>query len=271
MPIIRVKFMVTKYISQAWNAYKKNFWQLAGALILLVLIPIGIILLTALPLFWNIMQFFTSAGLQTIPKLGLIEFLLDSSTQPFVGLFIVGVIFALIASIVLNAGFVRICADALKGRAKIGTMFSIARKKFWTILGANILAGIIKLIFLLVFLVPPLLELFYKAFGVATLIWFFAGLMAFILLAIFFSLVDQAVVIGNFRAIDSVKKSFLVVKENYLQFLVLVALLSIITFLISSIPIAGLILTLFFVTPITLLSYTAFYLHKTKAQKIKKR
>jgi hypothetical protein len=275
MVINKVLKMVTEYISQSLDAYKKNFWQIVGGLILILFISIGIIIVSGLPLLASFIQYYS--GISSPTAATFANFILGSGAQTAV--FVAGIIAASLASFALNAGYVKMLADALKGKAEINTIFSVARKKFWTIIGANIIAGLIVLALALVLLAPPVISvasaLSAVSNGSATLAvlgslsWFFAGLIIFVLAVLPFTLVEQAVVIGNYNAVDSVKKSFSVVKENYLQLLLLIIILVVISFIVSLVPAVGDLIGIFVVTPLTLLSYTVFYLAKTKKSKLK--
>ncbi|MFZ3077414.1 MAG: hypothetical protein WA139_03105 [Candidatus Aenigmatarchaeota archaeon] len=261
--------MVMEYISQAWDAYKRNFWQIIGGLLLVMLITFGIIIIGALPLLASFIQYY--GGVSSPTTAAFANFISDSAAQ--IAIFIAGILAAFMAAVALNAGYVKMLADSLKGKAEISTIFETAKEKFWTILGANILTLLIVSALALVLLVPPFLIMASSSIETSdvsgifavlgALLWFFAGLIIFILAVLPFTLVEQAVVIGNHGVVDSVKKSFSVVKGNYLQFLALVVILGVVSGVVSLVPLMGDLINLFVVTPIMLLSYTIFYLAKT--------
>ncbi|MFZ3077415.1 MAG: hypothetical protein WA139_03110 [Candidatus Aenigmatarchaeota archaeon] len=263
--------MVTRYLSESWDAYKRNFWQIVGGLLIITLVMSGIIIVSALPIVAKLIGYLSaSSNVQS----ALFQFLMDGGVQFSAALLVAGVIVALIISTALEAGFVRMLADALKGKAEIGVMISTAREKFWTIIGANVLAGVARFALFLVFIFPPFMAIMYESVynlsnylyapDIGTMLWFYGGLVIYMLLVLPFTLVNQAVVVGNHNAVDSVKKSFSVVKANYLQFLGLTVLVSLIAMLVAIVPVLGSLANFFVVTPVAALAYTAFYLAKAR-------
>jgi|GEM_PF-3268849 len=263
--------MVAEYLSKSWNAYKKNFWQIIGGLLIITLVMFGIIIISVLPMIAKLIGYLSaSSNMQS----ALFQFLMDGGVQFSAALLVTGVIIALIISTALEAGLVKMFADALKGKTEIRTMLSTAREKFWTILGANVLAGAIRLALFLALVFPPLMAIWYETVfnvsnpfyvpAIGTMLLFYGGLIIYMLLALPFTLVNQAVVVGNYRAVESVKKSFSIVKKNYLQFLGLTVLVSIIVLLVSLVPVLGSLANFFVVTPVAGLAYTAFYLAKAQ-------
>lgn len=269
--LVKVDLMVVEYLSKSWDAYRRNFWQIIGGLLIITLVMFGIIIVSALPLIAKLIGYLSaSSSVQS----ALFQFLMDGGVQFSAALLVTGVIIALIISTVLEAGLIKMFADALKGKAEIRTIFSTAREKFWTIIGANVLAALIRIVFFMVLLLPPLVMIMVSSFravsnplyvpGIGTMLWFYGGLIAYMLVVLPFTLVNQAVVVGNHRAVESVKKSFSVVKENYLQFLGLVVFVFLIAVLVSLVPVLGSLANFFVVTPIAGLAYTAFYLAKAQ-------
>lgn len=266
--------MATEFVSQAWNAYKKNFWQLIGAMALYIAIIFVLALVLLVPLF---MAFIPSTSIESQIT---IESMSGSQTKsglyPALNPYMIAaagavIIVMMLAMIALRAGFVRVCADALRGKANLGTMFSVARKKFRTIIAANLLVLLLLLpLYLLALLMALLVS---GAAPLAFFTYFIILLIPIALIAILFSLVDQSVVVGDCRAVEAVKKSLSIIKANYLQFLGLIIIIAAISMLVSFVPIIGSLISIFLVAPIADLSYTAFYLHKTagkKAVKIRK-
>jgi len=255
-------FMAVEYITQAWNAYRKNFWQILGGMLIVAMAVIGIIIAAGLPAFIKLASYFAAAPAGGLGG-GLTQFLFDGGVQSLFALLVAGAAVAIIVGTALEAGLVKMFADALKGKAEISAIFAVAREKFWTILGANALAGLIKLALLAVLVFPPIIG---HSLGGITLmtyvVWLYSGIIIYMFLALPFSLVNQSIVVGNCRAVDSVKKSFSIVKENYLQFLALAVLMSIIALLVSLVPVFGSFASFFAITPIAGLAYTAFYLAK---------
>lgn len=269
--------MAVECLSKGWGAYRRNFWQIIGGLLIVALVMFGIIIITGIPVFIKIISLFAASS--NAPS--LMQILSDGGVQSLLALFAAGVVAAIIAGTALEAGLVKMYAGALKGKAEIGTIFAVAREKFWTIIGANVLAGIIRIALFLVLVFPPLMAILISAFNAAsfqysyasppvfvpvigTMLWFYGSLIIYMLLALPFTLVNQAVVVGNHRAVDSIKKSFSAVKRNYLQFLGLTVLVALISALVSLVPVLGSLANFFVVVPVAGLAYTAFYIAKAQ-------
>lgn len=260
--------MVMKYISESWKAYKKNFWQLIGAMAIYLAIIFVLSLVLLVPLF---MAFIPSASID--PKITVksvsgsqVSGGLYTSLNPYMIAAAGAVILVMmLAMVALRAGFVRVCADALRGKANLGTMFSVARKKFWTIIAANLLVLLLLLpLYLLALLMALLVS---GAAPLAFLACFIILLIPIALIAMLFSLVDQAVVVGDLGAAEAVRKSVFIIKANYLQFLGLAVIVALISMMVSFAPIIGFLVSIFLVAPMADLSYTAFYLNKTAGKR----
>lgn len=263
--------MVTEYISQAWSAYRKNFWQVIGALALFLAITIALIFVSVLPLMASL-----SPALKTAEANIAIESIsgaqMKNAFSPAFNPYMLaagGIMLAVAMLVIwaLGAGLVRVFADALKGKARLEAVFSTARQKFWTVIATNLIV---------LLLLAPLYILAILASGLLAgggelmvLSYFFVSLIPIALVAILFSLTNQAIVIDGYGAIDSVRKSVSIVKKNYLQFLGLVALLILLTMLISFVPILGSLINFFVMTPLTALAYTAFYMKNSRVERRK--
>ncbi|MFQ6020550.1 MAG: hypothetical protein ACE5J4_00825 [Candidatus Aenigmatarchaeota archaeon] len=254
--------MVVELIEKSWNAYKKNFWTIIGALVILLVASVLLILIGIVPLYMGVS---VSAMLAQNPALLFASFVIIA----------IGIILGML----LGAGLIGIYADALKRKAKINTMFRIVKQKFWTILGANILVGVISMIILGLAL-TPLFALTASGgtltltTGVTSVALTMTGIIIAVLILLLFALTNQAIVIDNLKAVPSIKKSVNVVKTNYLQFLLLVIIIGIFSIIVNFIPIIGFFLNLFLVSPIGGIAFTAFYINKRrviKKRKIKKR
>lgn len=256
--------MVTEFIENAWKAYRNNFWQIIGAIIILGVIVFGIIFISLLPLLG-----FISSGITTeISSQAISVFILQNlSSLILYGLVsLIGIIVAFIISIELSAGLIGVYRDALKGKADLKTMFSVAKEKFWTILGANLLAGLLVTGIFVLTLLPGILLVNISSLSI---VLFILGLITAILLSLLFSLVNQAIVVDNEKAVNSIKKSYFVVRKNYLELLGLIIILVVISFVLSLIPLIGKVINWLLVTPVFGLAITSFYITKTK--KVKKK
>ncbi len=249
--------MVVEHIEKAWKAYTKNLWQVVGATLLMLVLVVGVVLIGAVPLLFS--------GLLTISEvLTAAQLQLSASLVASIFIFFIAIIAAAILAIVLGGGLIAVYADALRGRAELQTMFSVARKKFFRILGANVLAGLIIIgIYIMVFALSAAFSLISSVLFLA---FFILSFIAAALISILFSFVNQAVIIDNRKAVDSVKTSVKVVKLNYLQFLALTIVLAVMSVVVSFIPYLGFIINPFVVSPVSGIAYTAFYLAKRKSR-----
>lgn len=242
--------MVVEHIQKAWKTYTKNFWQVVGATILFLVLVVGVVMIGFIPILFS--------GLLPISKTLTGQFQLTSEIIVSLFIFFVAIIAAAILAVALGGGLVGVYNEALKGKAKIQIMLDIARKKFFTLLGANILAAaIIIALYISVALATALINF----------MLFVVGIIAVLLIAILFSLVNQAVVIDNKKAVDAVKTSVKVVKANYLQFLAIVIILAVISVIVSFVPVLGFLLGWLIVSPVSGIAYTSFYLAKRKIKK----
>lgn len=262
--------MVTEYISQAWNAYRKNFWQIIGSMALFFAIAFALIFVSVLPLMASL-----SPALKATDANIAIESISGSQMKNVLSpadpyLLAAGGIMLIVAMLViwaLGAGLIRVFADALKGKARLEAMFSAARHKFWTVAAANLIVTVFMILLYAGALAISLL--LSGASSLMFLAYLVLLMIPIALVAILFSLANQSIVIGGCGAVDSVRKSVSIVKKNYLQFLGLVVLLILLTMLISFVPILGSLINFFVMTPLTALAYTAFYMKNSRAERRK--
>ncbi len=266
--------MISEVLSKSWDAYKRNFWGFVGA-ILLVGIIVGVLaVLSFIPLFMGLVKYADAFGSSSPSFSGFM------SAVPLSWLVIsaAGFVLTIILSIALGAGLVKFSADALKGRAEIGKIFSTAREKLWTVLGAHLLSWVVLIPLFLLLIAPPILLLASElpSMVVASsaqaaaalfpaLAWLLAGSFVYLLATLFFQLINQSVVVGNMKAVDSVRNSISVVSQNYLEFLGLVLILLLISFALGFVPYIGGLIRIFAILPLTLIAYTAFYIEKAGA------
>lgn len=263
--------MVTEYIYQAWNAYRKNFWQVIGALALFLAITIALIFVSVLPLVASLSPALKAAAaniaIESISGMQTKNALLPA-VNPY--LLAAGGIMLIVAMLViwaLGAGLIRVFADALKGKARLEAMFSAARKKFWTVAAANLIVAVFVILLYAAALAVSLL--LSGASSLLFMAYFFILMIPIVLAAILFSLANQAIVIDDCSAVDSIRKSVSIIRKNYLQFLGLVVLLILLTMLVSFVPILGSLINFFVMTPLTALAYTAFYMKNSRAERRK--
>lgn len=234
--------MVFKWFEKGWVAYRRNFGAFIAAILLLVIAVGAIALLAfasiALTLGIGIAGL---AGAVTGTPAQLLALLAGLGFGMAMGILLLLVIAGLIG-IVLEAGIIKMTAEALVGKTSWRTMFITARKRA---LPAIVAAVLVSIILLLIGLIP------------------IAGVIIIFLLLPLFVFAMQAVVIDNLGGVDAVKRSIAVGKANYLTVLALV-LLSALLGLITLIPIIGFVIYIFVLMPIIWATFTAFYQAKKR-------
>jgi len=255
--------MVIEHIEKSWKAYRKNFWPIITAVVLQIMLAGIPFLIGVLPWIFIILS---SKGVGTttllLSNLGALSF--------SIVMFIIG----FLISIALTGGFVRMLYEALRGKTRYETMLKTAKRKFWTIIGANSIF-ILFFILLIVLVFSPLLILtgfstvFSTGSSFATLITIFLigvlGSILLILVSVFFIFINQAIVIDNLRAIPSIEKSFQVSKKAYLTVIGLLIIFILINSALATVfSVVGMVLETFVTGPLLLLSYTSVYLKKRR-------
>ncbi len=255
---------LTEHIENAWNAYKKNFQTIVGAHLVAAAIILGLMLLVASGLTLSAMPFVDAEG--NISE----ESASQIMTSPY--FILAGILFVItiLVALALRAGLTGIYRDALgKKNAKIETMFSIAKEKYKTVICAQLLAVAVLLAGAAVLFLPTL-AVFYENLE-ALEVMITIEVIIFSLFAMLFSLINQAVVISGESAIDAVKKSYTIVRSNYIQFLALVLVFFAADIIIGYIPKVWIIISLLLVQPLSALAYTSFYIERAKTTGKKKK
>lgn len=253
--------MVTDYIKKAYSTYKRNFSQIMIAIILFIAI-VGILIFGAV-----LSVSFLSKTCDVPQTRIILSFIFSFCT-----------IFGIVFIFVLSAGLIKMYATALRRKTDFRIMFRVARQKFCTILGANILALIIIAGILFMLMTPSFIILLITMSRTIFLFSFLITLVPFALIVILFTFVNQAVVIDDNDAVNAVKKSINVIKKNYLPFLTLILMfvaLSVLTsvfFYYTKVPtvrwtvylssILNFIVNWLIIYPIAEISYTLFYIKK---------
>lgn len=258
--------MVTNHIEKAWKAYRKNFWHILCAVLLFFIITTGLVLIGLLPLLISFIGTLPLTVLQNTNAALLQNLALVSLSNLIFAL--IFFILSMLVGMLISAGLVKMYAEALKGKTSLSTLFKTIKKKFWTILGANILVGLIMLcIFGLAF--APLVTLSSMSatnvFFVLPL--FVVGVVIALLISLLFKFTNQAIVIDDCLAVAAIKKSISVAKANYIQLLALIVIFVAISILVGFIPYINFILNWLLIVPIAEISYTSLYIAKMKKRK----
>jgi hypothetical protein len=231
--------MVTQYIERGWGAYKNNAAAVVGATIITALVTIGIFLLASLPMLGTVLPY----AANPLALLGNLQALGASAA-----ILAAGIVIAVLAGAVLNAGIVRIYADALSGKARLETLFSTARQKFSAAIGATLLIGVILL--------------FAAALMASSQIFLAVLILPFLLLMLLFAFMFQAIVIDDLGAVDAIAKSVAVAKCNFIAVLLLGVIMGVASWLLGQIPVAGQLVNGLVISPVFGIALTALYVEK---------
>ena len=257
--------MVIEYIEKSWAVYRRNFWPIVTAVLLQFLIVFIPAIIGIVPWIFVFLAFKgTSITTLLLSNLWLLCF---SAVM---------IIISVLLSVALNGGFVRMLYESFRGKTRYETMIETAKKKFWTIIGANSLVVLVLLSIIIAIFLPLVLILkgFFPTMVSSTtslplLITVISivglGTILLVLVSIFFTFVNQAIVIDNFNAIPAINRSFEVSKKCYLTILGLMFIFILINSALSTIfSIIGSALEWFVTMPLLLLSYISLYLEKSR-------
>ncbi|MBU5557474.1 MAG: hypothetical protein QW751_00100 [Candidatus Aenigmatarchaeota archaeon] len=230
--------MAVEHLKKAWAAYKRNLCPLIGAYLLILFV----VLVLAGAGIW-LASMSSTAGLEPL-LFGTIILLTAAA--------IVGAI--------LSGAYIAVARDALKKKARIVIMWNVARERWKSLLGGLIIQILITILLFVPALVAGIYGYVNKSMafiGLATLLAIPA-----IFASLLFNFIVYAIVIDKTKVMDGVCKSYRVVRKNYLDILVLYVIIVIISLVLTIIPILGMILSVLFVTPFSVLAFTSWYLSK---------
>lgn len=241
--------MVFEYVQRAWEAYKKNAMSFVVAQ-LVALIIVGIIAGIGIGII------FGSVGISSLMELTRPDVLLPRIVSVFsllagLGTAIVFFVIALLVCVFLTTGIYGMAAQSLRGKTRVETMFEVAKKRGITGVLNSIVVCIIALVLLIVLV---------AGLGMALPIsGFIIGMILFFLIMIFFSLTFPGIIVDGLGAIESIEKSFNIVKKNYFKIFGLLLFYIIVGIVVSFIPILGALISLFVITPMLYISLVFFY------------
>ncbi len=247
-----------EHIENAWNAYWNNFLTIMGAQMIAITVVIGLMMFVVGGMALSASPFVAEDG--TISD----EYAPQIMASPY--FLLAGALFlvTILVALVLRAGLIGIYVEALgKKNVKIDTMFAVAKEKYKTVIGAQLFAVAILLAGAAVLFIPTLAVLAGNIALLDTVLTI--EVIIFLLFALMFSLTNQAVVVSGDRAIDAVKKSYAIVKGNYIQFLALAFIFFAADLIVSYIPVVWVVISLLFIQPVSVLAYTSFYIENAKA------
>jgi hypothetical protein len=239
--------LIRQYVQDSWKAYKKNWKSLVIAYFLIGIIALAVagvgissVTLSALTTFGT--EYFESGNVD--PQV-VGEFFVNNAGS--LGFMFFAFIVAGLVSTALQGGYVKMCADALKGKTRVQTMIDVAKKKWETIIFARIVAGIIGFV-VIVLSIPTIVLIIPVAIAISVLFMF----------------IEQAIVIDNKKAIDAIKHSYHFGKNNFFEIFGLSILIFAITLVAGMIPLLGTLINLLIIGPVTHLAFTKLYLARRK-------
>jgi hypothetical protein len=252
--------MVLDFIWESWEIYRENVMSFILAE-LITLVVSGMIALVGVGII------FGSVGISALMEITSQQntFIRITSLIPMLVSLGSASVFFIIAGLVwifLKTGIFGMAAQALRGKIKVGVMFSFAKSKGLTGILSCVIVGILVLIISLVLTVG--LGTFFPLTGVLV------GVVISSLVMVLFSLTFPGIILDNLNTLESIKMSVNIAKRNYFGMLILLffyfALLLAITFVSIAGPlivrILGSLIINFFVFPMLCISLVIFYKKK---------
>jgi len=244
--------MVWEYIRYGWKLYRENITSfiLAETLVSIIVGTIALI---------GIRTLYGSIGISTIMILPNLEgFLLRiGAILPYLTDLGIALIFFIIAGLIwifFNVGIYGMAAESLRGNTRVKTMFRVSKSMGSRGILTSILVGIPFMLSLILVIGLGIL---------LPIIGFVIGAILLVMIMTFFSLIFPGIVVDNLEAIETINKSIVIVKNNYLKVLGLLLFYGIISGGLLLIPTLGSILSLliinFIILPIMSISLVFFY------------
>jgi len=243
--------MYLQYIKAALDAYKRNVMPILASTLLMFFAMFALVVIALAPLGFTVIK---SLAQGVADQSTIMSTLMAS--MPTLGFAAIFILLAVIVSISLTAGLTRVYAEALRGKTSYKSMIDTAKEKWLTIIGANI---IIAVVISLVVVATALLSVSLGMLGTALLF----GVIA--LLVVFFSYVNQAIVLNNLGAVQSVKFSYAFAKQNFKDTVLILIIFFAANFILEyALSWAGTVLNVFVLGPLTVIALTALYLDRIK-------
>lgn len=237
----------TGLFSTAWDAYMEQPWTIITARVITDLVGLAFVAAGA-----SILLFRALTGTTVLPPL------LD------MGLAGAGVLAAAVAVTTLRTGLIAVLHDVLEGE-ETGwrRMVTVARARFWTILGAYLgMTAILAVV--TVILLAPALAVF--ALGYSLLLGVLLGVLgggAVLGVSLLFVFVDQAIVIHGVGALEALEESVGFARARYVLVVKLFGLMTALSLAVSLFPYIGVVLSSLAVIPVARLAYTKLYLEES--------
>jgi hypothetical protein len=274
-------------LSNGFDTWKKNlniclpfvFSVVLTFLVALILIG-GALLVTVGPLLPSLMPTLTNSG--EIPH-EVIQQLQPRFLQNMgiiIAAVIITIILVLLITVFFTAGAIGMAKEAMeKGRTSLSDMTDYGRRKFLSLLFANIIVGLIILAGF-VFLIPGVLYLLptitsqapLEVTNMAAFALLFLGFVIMVIymliVSIMFALPPYAVVISDLGAVDGVKMGFKFFMKHkvdvFLLWLVVVVIAVVASIILSNIPYVGQLLSMavsvIIIQPLSVIWWSRLYL-----------
>ena len=240
-------------IKEAWRAYRYNASSFLIAQFLIFVVSL-LITLIGLGILLNSLGISSFLEILRNPELlpSRVASLLPTLTG--IGIAILFFIASFLVGVYLSIGVYGMAFESLRGKTRVESMFKFAKLYGVTGLLSFIISGIV-LFFLFVFLIGTLTFL-------RSYLGVIVGLILFFLISIFFSLIFPPIIVDNMNSLEAIGKSFSIVKENYLEILVILLIFFFVISLLSFLPILGFLLNWFLIFPLLQITLILFYKRK---------
>jgi len=275
-------------LSNGFETWKKNlsiclpfvFSLILTSLVALILIG-GALLVTVGPLLPSLMPHIANSGEIPLEVVQQLQPLLLQNMGIIIAAVIITIILVLLISVFFTAGAIGMAKEATeKGRTSLSDMTDYGRRKFLSLLFANIIVGLIVLAGV-VFLIPGVLYLLptintsqtpFDVTNMAAFALLFLGFMLMLIymliVSIMFALPPYAVVIGDLRAVDGVKTGFKFFMKHkvdvFLLWLVVGVIAVVASIILSNIPFIGQLISMavsvIVIQPLSVIWWSRLYL-----------
>jgi hypothetical protein len=266
--------MIRNYLKKSVNAIKRNFFQFLLVVILFSVLTMGIMYIFMPSLI----------EMQTLETQEEIEAFFEANNMTDqLSTIILGYVFLIFVSTSMSLGITKMSQEALNGKTSWKSMIPIIKQKFIT----NIVAAFALIAIILTSLLSVGIGIWVLTSSLTSGLALAGSGILYAIWLIFimhFSLYTYAIVIDNLGSIASLKKSYNIVRKNFLQFLRLISAILIFVIIMSlvlttiEIDILGLdgsitnMLIQMITTVLFSIIFVLFYLdhRKSKKQPIKK-
>jgi len=257
---------IFRYFKKSFEVYKRNF------------VPIILIMLLFLVIYFSIfsasryLETSTLSSIENFENYTVTENMsaeeynkVFGAFQQHISNFILFFLFLIVIGVItvfLQAGFWGICLKGIKEKVNIRIFFTTIKERGLSYFLAIILLSLILLAIETPFLIVSIILLY----GSPTFFWvaFFLDMAIYFLIMPFFIFVYPAVVSGK-RVSESLSQSFSLGKKNYFGLLLLIILFSV-SFLVFFIPIMGILLIYFLISPLFIITICSYYLEASRRE-----